>query len=413
VDSQKDLLEQLRIDRGRTAVAPRRPSASRLIAVVVAIALVGLGAWLAFGRGGALEVRLATVTAMPSASGSASVLDATGYVTARRIATVSSQITGQVREVLIEEGMRVTEGQVLARLVDEAPRAQVALAEAQMRQAEAQLGAIRAQLRQAESDLGRQRELAERQLTSAFALEQAGTVVDQLRAQLAAAERGVAVARDALAVARVTLDNTTIRAPFDGVVTIKAAQPGEMISPLSAGGGFTRTGIGTIVDMDSLEIEVDVNEAFINRVAAGQPATATLNAYPDWKIPARVIALIPTADRTKATVRVRVAIETKDPRILPDMGVRVAFLEEGAERPAEAAPRGVLVPAAAIVRRGGREVVYVADGEVARERTVTTGGATVGSGRQVLDGVRAGERVVLDPPETLADGAAIREARAR
>ncbi len=406
----KDLLEQLRIDRGRPA--PRSGGGAwRIGAVAAVVVLVAAGAWFLLGRDQATEVRLAAVVAMPSNPGSASVLDATGYVTARRIATVSSQITGQVSEVLIEEGMRVTEGQVLARLVDDTARAQVALGEAQVRQAEAQLGAIRAQLRQAESDLRRQRELAERQLTSAFALEQAGTAVDQLRAQLAAAERGVAVARDALAVSRVTLDNTTIRAPFDGVVTIKAAQPGEMISPLSAGGGFTRTGIGTIVDMDSLEIEVDVNEAFINRVAAGQPATATLNAYPDWRIPARVIALIPTADRTKATVRVRVAIEDKDPRILPDMGVRVAFLDEGAERPADAAPRGVLVPAAAIARRGGREVVYVADGELARERAVTTGTATVGNARQVLDGVRAGERVVLDPPETLADGAAIRERR--
>ena len=406
----KDLLEQLRIDR--RGPAPRSGAGVGPLAAVAAVVLViAAGVWFFLGRNQAAEVRLAAVVAMPSTSAGASVLDATGYVTARRIATVSSQITGQVREVLIEEGMRVTEGQVLARLVDDTARAQVGLGEAQVRQAEAQLGAIRAQLRQAESDLRRQRELAERQLTSAFALEQAGTVVDQLRAQLAAAERGVTVARDALAVSRVTLDNTTIRAPFDGVVTIKAAQPGEMISPLSAGGGFTRTGIGTIVDMDSLEIEVDVNEAFINRVAAGQPATATLNAYPDWRIPARVIALIPTADRTKATVRVRVAIEVKDPRILPDMGVRVAFLEAGAGRPAEAAPRGVLVPAAAIVRRGGREVVYVADGEVARERAVTIGDATVGSARQVLDGVRAGERVVLDPPETLTDGVAIREPR--
>lgn len=404
----KDLLEQLRIDRQRPP--PRSGGSAWRFAAVAAVALaVVAGGWFVFGRNPASEVRLATVAAMPSTPGNASVLDATGYVTARRIATVSSQITGQVREVLIEEGMRVSEGQVLARLVDDTARAQVGLGEAQVRQAEAQLGAIRAQLKQAESDLRRQSELAERKLTPAFALEQAGTAVDQLRAQLAAAERGVAVARDALAVSRVTLDNTTIRAPFDGVVTIKAAQPGEMISPLSAGGGFTRTGIGTIVDMDSLEIEVDVNEAFINRIAAGQPATATLNAYPDWKIPARVIALIPTADRTKATVRVRVAIEDKDARILPDMGVRVAFLEEGASRAADAAPRGVLVPSAAIVRRGGREVVYVAEGEVARERAVTTGNATVGNARQVLEGVRAGERVVLDPPEVLADGAAIRE----
>lgn len=405
----KDLLEQLRIDRGRPASTARGRGARRVVAALVLAVVLAAGWWL-FGRDAAVEARLATATAMTAAPASASVLDATGYVTARRIATVSSQVTGQVREVLIEEGMRVREGQVLATLVDDTARAQFALGEAQVRQADAQLGAVRAQLRQAEADLKRQEELTVRKLTSAVALEQARTQVDQLRAQLAATERAVGVARQSLDLARVQLDNTTIRAPFDGVVTIKAAQPGEMISPLSAGGGFTRTGIGTIVDMDSLEIEVDVNEAFINRVVEGQPVEATLNAYPDWKIPARVIATIPTADRTKATVRVRIGIDGKDPRILPDMGVRVAFLDESAPPSTpEAAPRGVLVPAGAIVRRGEREVVFVVDEGVARERPVRLGTATVGASRQVLDGVVAGARVVVDPPESLADGAGVRE----
>lgn len=405
----KDLLEQLRIDRRQPATASARSGARWLVAVPV-VAVLAAGAWWIFGRDTALEVRLATASAMSAAPSSASVLDATGYVTARRIATVSSQVTGQVREVFIEEGLRVTEGQVLATLVDDTARAQVALGEAQVRQAEAQLGAVRAELRQAESDLKRQQELAARQLTSVLALEQARTRVDQLRAQLAATERAVGVARESLDLARVQLDNTTIRAPFDGVVTIKAAQPGEMISPLSAGGGFTRTGIGTIVDMDSLEIEVDVNEAFINRVVEGQPVEATLNAYPDWKIPARVIATIPTADRTKATVRVRIAIDERDPRILPDMGVRVAFLDQATpQRAAEAAPRGVLVPSGAIVERAGREVVFVVDGEVVRERPVRVGAASVGASRQVLDGVAVGDRVVVDPPEALIDGGRVRE----
>ena len=405
----KDLLEQLRIDRRQPARSSTGRS-GRWLVVVPVVAALAAGAWWLFGRDAALEVRLATATAMSTAPSSASVLDATGYVTARRIATVSSQVTGQVREVFIEEGLRVSEGQVLATLVDDTARAQVALGEAQVRQADAQLGAVRAQLRQAEADLKRQEELTVRKLTSAVALEQARTQVDQLRAQLAATERAVGVARQSLDLAKVQLDNTTIRAPFDGVVTIKAAQPGEMISPLSAGGGFTRTGIGTIVDMDSLEIEVDVNEAFINRVVEGQPVEATLNAYPDWKIPARVIATIPTADRTKATVRVRIGIDDKDPRILPDMGVRVAFLVEAApERATESAPRGVLVPAGAIVRRGEREVVFVVDGEVVRERAVRVGNATVGASRQVLDGVAAGDRVVVDPPEALVDGGKVRE----
>jgi RND family efflux transporter MFP subunit len=204
----------------------------------------------------------------------------------------------------------------------------------------------------------------------------------------------------------VQLDNTVIRAPFSGVVIAKSAQPGEMISPISAGGGFTRTGIGTIVDMDSLEIQVDVNEAYINRVTPEQPVEATLNAYPDWKIPGAVIAIIPTADRSKATVKVRIAIKQKDKRIVPDMGVRVAFLSPpsaGGAAPAEPAPP-VLVPVEAVRAEGGdRGVVFVLAGGRVERRSVTLGPAS-GRSRPVLSGLKDGERVVLSPPESLKDG---------
>lgn len=409
----KNLLEQLRIDRREPLPASSGGGLPRwLPAAVVVVVLLGVALWWLFGRDSALEVRLASATAISSSPVSASVLDATGYVTARRIATVSSQVTGQVREVFIEEGLRVDQGQVLATLVDDTARAQFALGEAQVRQAEAQRGSVRAQLRQAEADLDRQQELTERKLTSTVALEQARTQVDQLRAQLAATESAIAVARESLALAQVQLDHTSIRAPFAGVVTVKAAQPGEMISPISAGGGFTRTGIGTIVDMDSLEIQVDVNENFINRVVPGQPVEATLNAYPDWKIPAEVIAIIPTADRSKATVKVRIAFKEKDPRIVPDMGVRVAFLED---RPVDAAPaappKGVLVPRAALRREDGQDVVYVAvDGRLAR-RVVTLGGLTAGDSKQVSEGLAVGERVVIEPADGLSDGAAVAESQ--
>jgi RND family efflux transporter MFP subunit len=398
-----ELLKQLRIDRdgGR----PRRSRRRLVVLAAAAVAALGVLLWLALGWG-APTVRTAVARAA-SAPGAGSVLDASGYVTARRQATVSAKITGKVVEVRIEEGMRVREGQVLARLDDTEARAQVGLARAQLAAARAQDDEIQAQLAQAERDYTRQRELFDRQLVSAQAMDAARAQRDTLRARLASNEQQVRVASEALRVAEVQLDNTIIRAPFSGVVTAKTAQPGETISPISAGGGFTRTGIGTIVDMDSLEIQVDVNEAFINRVTPEQPVEATLNAYPDWKIPGSVIAIIPTADRSKATVKVRIAIKTKDSRIVPDMGVRVAFLGPEGARPGPAVEPAVLVPAEAVRTAGETSEVFVyAGGKVAR-RTVTVGQA-VGGEREVRTGVQPGERVVVSPPAGLEDGDAVK-----
>jgi RND family efflux transporter MFP subunit len=233
---------------------------------------------------------------------------------------------------------------------------------------------------------------------------------DMLRARLGSAEEQVRVAQQSVSVAQVQLDNTVIRAPFSGMVVAKSAQPGEMISPISAGGGFTRTGIGTIVDMDSLEFQVDVNEAYINRVSAGQSVEGVLNAYPDWRIPGSVIAIIPTADRSKATVKVRIAIKAKDARIVPDMGVRVAFMEAPAPRAAaRAAAPGVLVPAEAVRGEGDAAQVFVHADDRVQRRAVTVGRAS-GSDRLVLSGLRDGERVVLSPPEGLKDGDAVKVA---
>jgi RND family efflux transporter MFP subunit len=402
---RSELLRQLHIDRDATS----RRSRVRLVAVIVSILLVlGAGLWFGLARGAAPAVRTAVARAASPAPGAGSVLDASGYVTARRQATVSAKITGKVVAVLIEEGMRVEDGAVLARLDDTEARAQLSLAQAQLTAARSQLAEIRAQLEQAERDHVRQEELLRRQLVSAQSMETARAQRDMLQAKLAAAEEQVRVARESVSVAQVQLDNTVIRAPFSGVVTAKAAQPGEMISPISAGGGFTRTGIGTIVDMDSLEIQVDVNEAFINRVAGEQPVEATLNAYPDWKIPGSVIAIIPTADRSKATVKVRIAIRSKDPRIVPDMGVRVAFLNP---RPAgdttPTAEPGVFVPADAVRGEGTGGVVFVYANDRVERRSVTLG-RSAGGNRLVLSGLRDGERVVVSPPESLKDGAIVR-----
>jgi RND family efflux transporter MFP subunit len=401
-----DLLKELRIDRD---TRPRRRVRGRWLAVaVVALLALAAGAWLVWARVAPPTVRTVAARAATAAGGAGSVLDASGYVTARRQATVSAKITGKVTEVMIEEGQRVKEGEVLARLDDTEARAQLTLARAQLAQARSQEGEIRALLAQAERDYTRQQELAARQLVAAQTLDAAVAQRDMLRARLTNNVEQVRVAVESVSVAQVQLDNTVIRAPFSGVVIAKSAQPGEMISPISAGGGFTRTGIGTIVDMDSLEIQVDVNESFINRVTAEQPVEATLNAYPDWKIPGSVIAIIPTADRSKATVKVRVAIKSKDARIVPDMGVRVAFLTT---QPAAGAPPppspAVLVPADAVRGEGAAAVVFVLASERVERRSVTPGSA-VGAEREIVKGLRAGERVVVTPPPGLKDGDTVR-----
>jgi RND family efflux transporter MFP subunit len=283
------------------------------------------------------------------------------------------------------------------------------LAAAQLGAARSQAGSVRAQLREAESNAARLASLVKQQLVSKAQYDQAIAQRDSLRAQLVTAQRNAQVAGNQLRIAGHGVDNTIVRAPFGGVVIAKAAQPGEIVSPLSAGGGFTRTGIGTIVDMDSLEIEVDVGEAFIGRVQPKMPVQATLNAYPDWKIPGSVIAIIPTADRGKATVKVRVGLDVRDPRIVPDMGVRVSFLERAQPRPA-ARNAGVLAPASAIVQRAGNDVAFVvADGK-AQAHAVKLG-RTLGDDREVLSGLSGGDTVVVDPPDTLVDGGRVRVSR--
>ena len=396
--AEKDLLEQLRIEEGERRGVGAHRWLWLLASVLVVSALAAAAYHLLLGSTIAVE----TAVAEPAGSGRAPVLEATGYITARLQATVSSKIAGKLAEVLIEEGESVKAGQVLARLDDTDARAQLDVVRARLEAARAQLGQTEAQLEQAQRDLKRQEELRAKALASEVELETQRTQVRTLSAQLGAQRSQVHVAEAELRVAEVDRDNTVVRAPFSGVVIAKTAQPGEIISPISAGGGFTRTGVGTIVDMDSLEIEVDVNEAFINRVRPEQPAEAVLDAYPDWKIPAAVIAIIPTADRSKATVKVRVALREKDSRIVPDMGARVSFFDDP-DQQAGSGGSGVLVPPTAIVEREGKSVLFVLDGDRARLRTVTPG-PSYGGRRLVVDGLRPGERVVRNPPAGLTDG---------
>jgi len=408
---KKLLLEQLRIDpanrEDHEESGRGRWVAAGVVAVVVLLIAAGVGYYML--RGHRFEVEAATAAPPAAAAGPTAILQATGYVTARRQATVSAQITGALTQVLIEEGERVTAGQVLARLDDTAQRAALAQSAAQVQAAQALEVQYQAQLEQARRDLKRNQDLIDRHLVSQKDLETTALQVHTYEAQVASQHKQVELAQAAQRGAQVQLDYTTVRAPFTGVVTAKAAQAGEIVSPISAGGGFTRTGVGTIVDMDSLEIEVDVNEAYIHRVHANQPTEAVLDAYPDWTIPSHVIAVVPTADRSKATVKVRVGIEKKDPRILPDMGVRVSFLEEAQKTNASEAdagpPAGVLVPAAAIVDRDGHSTVFTIDGDHARAVTVTPG-QTYGDLR-LVQGLSSGTRVVRTPPSDLTDGARV------
>jgi len=396
-------LDQLKIER-EPETEPRSNRGFLLIAIV--LLAVGVAAWFYLKPAAATEVR--TVTAREiSGQAANTVLNASGYVTARRQATVSSKFTGKVREVLIEEGMQVEEGQVLARLDDSNLATSYALAEAQLQSAKTALEETRALLVEARSNYKRTLNLVERGLSSQAEMDRARAQADSLAAQLERKQADVKVAEKQLDVYRQELDDTVIRAPFAGVVVAKNAQPGEMISPISAGGGFTRTGIGTIVDMSSLEIEIDVNEAYINRVEPGQKVVATLDAYPDWTIPAHVIAIIPTADRQKATVEVRVGFDELDPRILPDMGVKVAFQEAGG--PVASAGAGVVIPQTAMIDDNGRQYVLLVADQVVERRAVATAGER-GKDIIVSSGLAAGEKVIINPPAGLKSGDRVKEA---
>jgi RND family efflux transporter MFP subunit len=405
MDDKSALLDQLRIDRG--GEQPRVGKTRWVLLAVVVCAMVAAAAWY-WMRPAPIAVHIAVAKPMGRNTGAAaSILDASGYVVARRQAAVASKITGKMVELDIEEGDRIKAGQVIAKLDDTNIRAALNAARAQQEFAKAGLAETQVNLSNAERDYARQKTLANGHFVSQSVVDNAQTNADALRAQLATQRVNVQVAERNVELAERNLDDTIVRSPFAGVVIAKSAQVGEIVSPLSAGGGFTRTGIGTIVDMDSLEVEVDVNEAYIGRVQPGQAVQSVLNAYPDWKIPSHVIAIIPTADRAKATVKVRVGLDLKDGRIVPDMGVRVSFLEDSRTTAENEPPaHGVLVPNRALRTEDGQAAVFVFDEQKARRRAVTLGGS-LGDDREVQSGLRAGESVIVDPPAALRDGAAV------
>jgi HlyD family secretion protein len=405
MSSPKPTLDDLRIER---RPEPARSSSDKSWMIVVLVVLVVAGSGAVWWKGRASVTEVETVQARKSGAGEAdhAVLHASGYVTARRQATVSAKVTGKVQELLIEEGLKVKEGDVLARLDNSNLKTGLDVAEAQLDSIRLTLEETRAQLKQADEEFKRSTELAELKIASQSDLDKAESDAMTLRARLARQQVDILTAERQVTQWKQQIEDMVIRAPFDGVVTTKDAQPGEMISPVSAGGGFTRTGICTIVDMNSLEIELDVNESYINRVQSEQPADATLDAYPDWQIPCKVIAIIPTADRQKSTVKVRVGFIKLDPRILPDMSVKVAFLETA--KTASATANAVLIPKTALKSQDGHDIVFtVHDGRA--ERRAITVNDTQGDDAVVIAGLAAGEKVIVNAPAPLKDGDAVKE----
>ena len=365
MSDRENLLNNLKIDRSAPPAAVGQQS-SKLYLLVISVLIVGLFWWLFLSDDELKEVTTFTVKSLEMSDASAtSILDASGYVVARRRATVSSKMTGKVMKVFIEEGMYVEEGQILAQLDDSTMQAD--------------LNYSQSQLNEAKRIFNRTQELAKDELASQAALDAARASVEGLEALNA--------------IRKQVVQDMKILAPFSGVVVYKAAQPGEMISPVSAGGGFTNTGICTIVDMDSLEVEVDVNEAFINRVKPGQPVITNLNAYPKWDIPSEVIAIIPTADRNKATVKVRIALLERDERVLPDMGSRVSFLRKVENKSPEIVKEGVMIPLAAVAIKDNQSVVQALEGSKIKLTKVEVAEETANYAR-VIDGLKSGMTVV-------------------
>ncbi len=416
--------KSLKPDLGSLRISDTKRNAARssrrwlwLILGVVALVLLAVAA-SAF-RDRKAEVEVAAVR--KPVNGPAGVLNASGYITPRRRATIAAKITGRVTTVMFDEGTRVTEGQLLATLDDSDARRALDSAKADRNSSQAAIADYEVQLRNAEIELHRAQQLVKEGVQTQQALDTAVMTADSLRAKINLAKQQVAGTEARIREQQQAVDNCTIRAPYAGIVVSKDAQVGEMVSPVSAGGGFTRTGIATIVDLHSNEIEVDVSESYIAKVQPNQPVTAILDAYPDWSIPAKVRTVIPTADRQKATVKVRISFTddghvrlidpATQPRILPDMGVKVTFLEEekpkaAADKSPVAAPAVALVPQVAIRQDNSSKFVFVVKGDTLERRAVSLG-SNRGTDVEILAGLQPDAVVVVKGPESLRDGQSV------
>jgi RND family efflux transporter MFP subunit len=392
-------LGRLRIDRNQPATAERK--ALRWVALLAVLAAGFVGVIYLALRPGGVDVQVARVEVTGGSSGSTGIT-ANGYVVARTRASVSSRISGRLATLTVEEGSRVRRNQVLAQLENADYVAAVAQMVADSQRAEAALAEAQAVRDQTSRDLARARELVAKKL-------EATRSVEDLESQLAAADARIRVQRAQIAAAgagiayaRANLENTYIRAPFDGTVLRKDAEVGEVVAPVATGGGLTRGAVVTMADLQTLEVEVDVNEAYIAQIRSGQPTRIVLDAYPQASFAGSVRQIVPTADRQKATVQVKVGIADRDPRILPEMGARVEFLGDSVES-GEAAPPRIFVPADAVRTDGGASIVWVVRGGKVF-RVPIEAGPVSGGQREVRSGLSGGETIVVGPATELEDG---------
>jgi RND family efflux transporter MFP subunit len=399
-------LGSLRIDDRQRSGGSWGKRLALFFGLLVVVAGLSGGVYTLWNQKPVVEVAVAQKPAA-GLGGREALLNASGYVTPRRRATIAAKITGRVTGVFFDEGTQVTAGQLLATLDDSDVRKALDSAKADHLAAKAAISDYEVQLRNARTQLNRAEQLQKAGVSTQEQLDNALTNTDSLRAKIALAQSQVISAEARIQQAQQAVDNCTIRAPYAGIVVSKDAQVGEMVSPVSAGGGFTRTGIATIVDMNSNEIEVDVNESYIARVQPGQPVNSVLDAYPDWQIPSRVRTIIPSADRQKATVKVRISFLKLDPRILPDMGIKVTFLgAEPEKKSSAAAAAAIVIPQSAVRDENGTKIVYLVKDDKAERRAVTLG-TPHGTDTEVIAGLTAGDTVVVKGPTNLRDGQSV------
>ncbi len=394
-------LSRLRIERGSTGLTRRRGRYGKWLLWTV-LAACAVGGYFYYNGRAAIPVEVAAVTqAYPSQANTQ--LNATGYVVAQRKAAVASKATGRLEWLGVREGSVVRENEVLARLENKDMMAALQQAQANVALTQANLEQGEAEMRDAQRALDRSRDLLQKNFVSAAAHDVAVARHEKARAVINGLKASIAVAQANVRAAQVSVDQTLIRAPFDGVILTKNANVGDVITPFSSATG-SQAAVVTMADMNTLEVEADVSEASVGKVRAEQPCEIQLDALPGERFRGVVTRTVPTVDRAKATVNVKVRFVDKDVRILPEMSAKVAFLSK--ETPeAERAPRTVVSPAA-LVERDGRKVVFVVREGKAVQVALQTG-AAYGEALEVEQGLKPGDKVVLKPSEKLRDGAAV------